>query len=77
MMYQAKLRDLLATRPQPESALQKLGELYRNEQGLGVWRIRDLDGNVVHEDVGSDHDAEWLANSATGGCDFADLREDS
>ena len=44
-----------------EDALLTFGELYRNESGHEVWRIRDADGAVYAEDVASDFDAEWLA----------------
>ncbi|UGS26351.1 hypothetical protein K8F61_17250 [Microbacterium resistens] len=43
------------------NALDELGELYRDENGHEVWRIRDRKGNVQHEGVASDHDAAWLA----------------
>lgn len=43
------------------SALEALGELYRNAEGVEVWRIRDRAGVICHEDVASDFDAEFLA----------------
>lgn len=40
------------------TALDVLGRLH--ESG---WDILDTEGNVVHQDVASDRDAEWLARS--------------
>ena len=39
------------------TALDILGRLHEG----GVWDILDADGDVVHKDVASDRDAEWLA----------------
>lgn len=41
--------------------LSRFGELYRSDDGYEVWRIRDENGNIAHEDIASDHDAQWLA----------------
>ena len=45
------------------TALDILGRLHEGPGGFGVWDILDADGNVVHEGVASDRDAEWLAKS--------------
>lgn len=45
----------------PVDALLTFGELYRNEAGHEVWRIRDTDGGIYAEDIASDFDAQWLA----------------
>lgn len=42
-------------------ALFQFGELYRDDQGVEVWRIRDLNGEVVQDGIGSDYDAAWIA----------------
>jgi hypothetical protein len=47
--------------------LEQLGELYRDETGHEVWRIRDLAGNVAAEAVESDHDAAWIAGRIAQG----------
>jgi hypothetical protein len=46
------------------AALAALGELYRDEEGREVWRIRTPDGSLYAEGVASDHDAQWLAEQA-------------
>lgn len=46
------------------TALDRFGELYRNAEGAEVWRIRNARGEVVAEDVSSDHDAAWIAATA-------------
>lgn len=43
-------------------ALTEHGELYRDEAGHEVWRIRNRTGHVVAEGIASDHDARWLAD---------------
>lgn len=43
------------------SALEKYGELYRNEEGHEVWRIRGNQNNIIEDNISSDFDAEWLA----------------
>ena len=43
------------------TALDTYGELRRDEEGHEVWRIRDREGNIVHDNIASDHDAAWLA----------------
>lgn len=42
-------------------ALAAHGELYRDEEGAEVWRIRAANGTVVAEGVASDDDARWIA----------------
>lgn len=42
-------------------ALLAFGELYRDEAGHDVWRIRDIDGGIYADGVASDFDAQWLA----------------
>lgn len=42
-------------------ALMAFGELYRDETGHDVWRIRDIDGGIYADGVASDFDAQWLA----------------
>ena len=44
-----------------EDALLAHGELYRDEDGHEVWRIRDTDGNIYADGIASDFDAQWLA----------------
>lgn len=39
----------------------RYGELYRNDNGNEVWRIKDENGNVIQENIASDYDAQWLA----------------
>lgn len=43
------------------TALNKLGELYRNADGVEVWRIRNLEGVIEAEDIASDFDAACIA----------------
>ena len=42
-------------------SLMKYGELYRNDDGNEVWRIKDKNDNVIQENIASDYDAQWLA----------------
>jgi hypothetical protein len=44
-----------------EDALLAHGELYRDESGHEVWRIRDTDGSIYADGIASDFDAQWLA----------------
>lgn len=46
---------------EPAEALQQLGTLYRDADGIEVWSIRNLDGTVHADGIGSDFDAEWIA----------------
>lgn len=45
------------------TALARLGELYRDADGIEVWRVRDTAGRVVAEGIASDHDAAWIADT--------------
>ena len=47
----------MAKAPTGSDLLAEFGELYRNAQGSEVWRLRDWEGKVIAENVGSDHDA--------------------
>lgn len=47
------------------TALDRLGELYRDADGREVWRVRDESGQVIAEGVASDHDARFLAEAVT------------
>lgn len=48
------------------SNLARYGSLYRNDEGHEVWRITGPDGQVIAENVSSDHDAAWIADQITG-----------
>lgn len=67
--------DLLARYPEPFTALMELGKLVESEEGT-YWSLTYPDGTVHPFPVFSDSTAEWLANSAVGGDDFADWQED-
>jgi hypothetical protein len=58
----ANVASIAARQPAPRKASM---DLYRNADGHEVWRILDATGAVVHEDVASDHDAQWLLEQVT------------
>jgi len=52
------------------------GELYRDEDGHEVWRIKEIEtGKVLHEGIASDHDYKWLLDCANRGEEYADEQE--
>lgn len=44
-----------------EDALLTFGELYRDDAGVEVWRIRDFEGRTFADGIASDFDAQWVA----------------
>lgn len=42
--------------------LARYGTLYRNENGIEVWRLTDSNGQIIADSVESDHDARWIAD---------------
>lgn len=52
------------------------GELYRDEDGHEVWRIKEVEtGNVLREGIASDHDYRWLLDVFNRGEDYADEQQ--
>lgn len=55
---------------------QFVGELYRNEAGNEVWRIKDKDtGEVLRADISSDREYHWLKAAFNHGDDYADAEQ--
>jgi hypothetical protein len=53
-----------------------VGELYRNDAGNEVWRIKeDGTGNVIRDDIASDSNYRWLLDCLNHGDDYADEQE--
>ncbi len=49
------------------------GELYRDEDGHEVWRIKEIEtGKVLRDGIASDHDYRWLLDTVNHGDDYAD-----
>jgi hypothetical protein len=52
------------------------GELYRDENGHEVWRIKEIEtGKVLQDGIASDHDYKWLLDSHNYGEEYADEQE--
>lgn len=47
-------------------ALDRLGSLYRNADGVEVWAIRDLNGAIVADNIEPDFDAAFVAARQMG-----------
>lgn len=53
-----------------------VGELYRDENGHEVWRIKEIEtGKVFHESIASDHEYRWLLDAFNYGDDYADEQQ--
>jgi hypothetical protein len=53
-----------------------VGELYRDEKGHEVWRIKEAEtGNVLREDIASDRDYQWLLDVFNHGDGYADEQQ--
>ncbi len=53
-----------------------VGELYRDEDGHEVWRIKEIEtGKVLRDGIASDHDYRWLLDAINRGGDYADEQE--
>lgn len=49
-----------------------VGELYRDEDGHEVWRIKEIEtGKVLRDGIASDHDYCWLLDAFNHGDDYA------
>lgn len=46
------------------AALDQLGTLYRNADGVEVWAIRNTRGEVIADNITSDADAAFVAEGA-------------
>ncbi|HSZ68894.1 MAG TPA: hypothetical protein VK756_00895 [Solirubrobacteraceae bacterium] len=52
------------------------GELYRDEDGHEVWRIRDIEtGKVLREGIAPDRDCRWLLDVLNYGEEYADAQQ--
>jgi len=57
-------------------AEQFVGELYHDDDGHEVWRIKDKDtGQVLREGIASDSEYRWLLDAFNHGDDHADAQE--
>jgi hypothetical protein len=53
-----------------------IGELYRDEKGHEVWRIKEAEtGNVLREGIASDRDYRWLLDVFNHGDDYVDEQQ--
>ncbi len=53
-----------------------VGELYRDDDGNEVWRIKEVEtGNVLREGIASDHDYRWLLDAFNRGEQYADEQQ--
>lgn len=53
-----------------------VGELYRDDDGHEVWRIKEAEtGNVLREDIASDRDYRWLLDVFNHGDRYADEQQ--
>jgi hypothetical protein len=52
------------------------GELYRDDAGNEVWRIKEIaTGEIARDGIASDGDYRWLLDCMNHDCDYADLQE--
>jgi hypothetical protein len=52
------------------------GELYRDEAGIEIWRIKEVGTeNVIREGIASDGNYRWLLDCLNHGDDYADKQE--
>lgn len=53
-----------------------VGELYRDEKGNEVWRIKEADtGTVLHEGIESDREYRWVLDTMNHGEEYADQQQ--
>ncbi len=53
-----------------------VGELYRDESGHEVWRIKEVEtGSVLREGIESDRDYRWLLDVFNHGEEYADEQQ--
>lgn len=53
-----------------------VGELYRDDDGHEVWRIKEIEtGHVLREGISSDHDYKWLLDAFNHGEEYADQQQ--
>lgn len=53
-----------------------VGELYRDESGHEVWRIKEVEtDNVLREGIESDRDYRWLLDVFNHGEEYADEQQ--
>jgi hypothetical protein len=59
-----------------QSAELCVGELYRDDNGNEVWRIKEIvTGNILREGIASDHDYRWLLDAFNHGEEYADEQQ--
>lgn len=66
-----------ATNTNPKPHVGELrGELYRDENGHEVWRIKEIQtGNILRDGIASDNDYRWLLDALNHGDDYADEQQ--
>lgn len=59
-----------------EAAALCVGELYCDEDGREVWRIKEADTDrVMHDRIESDRDYRWLLDAVNHGEEYADQQQ--
>jgi hypothetical protein len=67
----------MATDQQSEETAELcVGELYRNEKGHEVWRIKEAEtGRVLHDGIESDREYRWVLDAMNHGEQYADQQQ--
>jgi hypothetical protein len=59
-----------------ESADLCVGELYRDDNGHEMWRIKESEtSHILREGISSDHDYKWLLDAFNHGEEYADQQQ--